>query len=925
MPSKAQEGDFILNHFKPRGIEVDMVHFDILQDPNGMMYFANRRGVLRFDGYLWELIPTQGAVFSLAMGNNQEVVTLGADGVGFIKKDYRGKYLYEHLDLPAKIESSIQKIQVDEEKLWILADSALFYFDLQAQELRDTQVSTASDYILNVFKTSDRSYLQLKQKGLYEFDGEKLGRQIIGFSKSEELIYMGNAKADQQKIAVSNEGRIYRLDGNRLHRLVFNSDLELEEMQMMQAKWLDEEILAISTLRHGILLINPYQVKIVKWINYTNGLPDNEIFAIATDSDKGLWMAHEFGFSRLAINLPLRTFSHYPGLAGNLLDVESHNGKIYVATSLGVYYLSEVKTYVNTVYYERKKTAKKVASKKVKSEEPKIEDSVSEVVENSKQETESEESGKKGLFSFLKKNKNKAKEAEPEKVETTEKQGVIAKLFGGGSNEDDSPMIKPDEKPETVLERKVRRELQSISYVYKPIQGLSAKVKQLFSTGEMLLAATHSGIYEINDSTSQLIHNSPVRTIYYDQKSKKLYASTLFDELIVLQKSGNIWLRLPNLPIKEAISYIFKDKKEVVWFTGKNNIYNYANGQGEGIFGTFPVENPYYLPIGTIFHGDKLVFLINNQYWSFEEKINSLQRRKDLESLYGLYNHFFQQEADFVWLKDSKSWNLAGNSPFSDIHLEYLSLFKNINCIVYDPEEKLIWVIDEEKTLYRFDIQKSSPFLSSSKLFLREVRDQEGKALASKNLTISQLDSYLQFEFSQPDFLGMLGVEYSYYLEGLSKEWSDWSSSNIISFQYLPPGNYKLNVKTRNNFGQIQERDVLEFSVNPPFWQTWWFYALEVAFFSMLLLASIRINNTTKWKDSIISRVLGFFTLVLVVESLQALGGSFFENESLVIEFVINIAIAFLILPIEGLLRKYIIDKEIDDAIHKASPQKVKP
>jgi hypothetical protein len=59
------------------------------------------------------------------------------------------------------------------------------------------------------------------------------------------------------------------------------------------------------------------------------------------DRNEGVWVAHEYGFTRIATNLPFRSFHLYSGLQGNLLCVQSFQDKIYVGTTLGLFILTQ--------------------------------------------------------------------------------------------------------------------------------------------------------------------------------------------------------------------------------------------------------------------------------------------------------------------------------------------------------------------------------------------------------------------------------------------------------------------------------------------------------------------------------------------------------------------------------------------------------
>ncbi len=84
LPVCAQNGSYFLSHHAPSEENFDNVCFDIAQDPNGIMYFAMKAGVLEFDGREWDLIPGAGAVYALNRNDSGDIFWVGAKGFGRI-------------------------------------------------------------------------------------------------------------------------------------------------------------------------------------------------------------------------------------------------------------------------------------------------------------------------------------------------------------------------------------------------------------------------------------------------------------------------------------------------------------------------------------------------------------------------------------------------------------------------------------------------------------------------------------------------------------------------------------------------------------------------------------------------------------------------------------------------------------------------
>lgn len=84
----------------------------------------------------------------------------------------------------------------------------------------------------------------------------------------------------------------------------------------------------------------------------------------------------------------------------------------------------------------------------------------------------------------------------------------------------------------------------------------------------------------------------------------------------------------------------------------------------------------------------------------------------------------------------------------------------------------------------------------------------------------------LRFEFAAPAFRSGGTVEYQHRLVNFTDEWSPWSTEAWKDYTNLPPGNYEFQVRARSP--RLWESNVASFAfeVLPPWYRTFWAYAL---------------------------------------------------------------------------------------------------
>ena len=83
-------------------------------------------------------------------------------------------------------------------------------------------------------------------------------------------------------------------------------------------------------------------------------------------------------------------------------------------------------------------------------------------------------------------------------------------------------------------------------------------------------------------------------------------------------------------------------------------------------------------------------------------------------------------------------------------------------------------------------------------------------------------------EFSSLNYTGQNKIHYHYKLDGLDKEWNESTDLNQATYNYLHPGDYTFRVKAENSNGVASNEILLQITVVPPFYATWWFYGLII-------------------------------------------------------------------------------------------------
>lgn len=181
------------------------------------------------------------------------------------------------------------------------------------------------------------------------------------------------------------------------------------------------------------------------------------------------------------------------------------------------------------------------------------------------------------------------------------------------------------------------------------------------------------------------------------------------------------------------------------------------------------------------------------------------------------------------------------------------------NAILID-DKGLIW-FGTTNGLPRYNRKYDYPNVTPPKLKLNGIRlsyqSVDWKKYADSvdvrsnlpyNLVLSHKNNHLTFDFQA---LTTDNVKYTYILEGQDSDWSPLTPNSEANFTNITPGKtYTFKVKAVNS-NNIWSKDEItyKFTINPPWWQTWWFYTLTLLLISGAVFGFINYRTAQLAKE----------------------------------------------------------------------------
>ena len=370
---------------------------------------------------------------------------------------------------------------------------------------------------------------------------------------------------------------------------------------------------------------------------------------------------------------------------------------------------------------------------------------------------------------------------------------------------------------------------------FEKVNEITGRVNAIYSqeNGEDWISVYGKGVCSINSSG---------KTHWFNTSNG---LSTNFINSITGDKEGNIWLgtfregvvkinsstkKTVNFGFAEGfrintVQYVFSDSKGRTWFGtpgGFMTVYD------KGFFNTFAeqegLQNNFILCIAE----DKKHRIWCGTYggglYMFDEQnAKFISARSDTSET--IHSIVFDKQ-DVLWAGTSTGLSKIFTSLI-DTRQEISSggfsgIEINPNALIVDESGNLWCGSLSGLVKYSPGKTKKNTFepitaITNLQLFFKDHP-------VSGTLEFAYDMNYFTFRFAGVSLTDPQRTKYRYMLSGLDKEWSPPVRENYISYPNLRPGKYTFKVIACNNDGLWNQTPAtLNFTVDAPFWQKWWF------------------------------------------------------------------------------------------------------
>ncbi|MFM1874920.1 MAG: hypothetical protein RL266_657 [Bacteroidota bacterium] len=860
----------------------------IVQDGEKSMLFSTSRGLIKFDGSAWQRIstpsPTQRVVYHpmskrIFVGLKQGVVEVSRSDSG----------TYEVKSIPG-IDSRqpFSQILCTDQDIFLLSDNEMF--SLSPLEDKPAERFAFPDKLISgSFIHDGQLYLIYYQEGLFRWSGSKL--IAIGNDKTlgdEQMLF--SFETAQGTFVGFESDMLYQFKNDAFKPVKAHLQRFLSENLLSDGLALNDSLMALSTLAGGAIVVNINSHELEYRFDYSTGAKDNEIFCLGQDGDDGLWLAYEDGLTRVDLLQPVRSFSGYPGLEGNITTSLMANGQLHVGTGNGVFVLRKATNQAEVIRMMDEMIRKRQAAKdeqaaayvppapQVTPEESKADDLVERFKENPK-EVKQELTKKeiRELKREIRKQRKEDRENKPasevlddmfarggtdEKTEESSAEktaksgpdpmkglipdpktgpagsGMTAPPGSGGTKRSQPQVLKQETREKQVEADEQKLKALRNSYIFKKVKGIDVKCRQLININEDVFAATNNGLYLISsESATNLTPGMYINFVSATEDKDKLLLATLEGVHQLYKDKDGKWKKKSLDDSVKFIAYnVVQDAEKSIWAGTDNGAYRYT--QNETRF--YPITDVVNERVLVTNAYGEVHFLLPSSLYHYVKESDTILPASLPEVPTSEQLDYMLGDNGIVWIKSSYGWHVLNGEKFVPM-LPYLDLFEEIRHLSTDDNGN-VYVTDRGLNVYSLQHRGASSGYKFN-VYIKQVVDAMGTPFSMDNMKIIADGNALIFSVSAPFYLKSKGTQYQYRIEGLRDNWSRWSDNPEIDPGNIPPGDYVLQVRARNILGEVSEIKTMAFSVPQPLFLRWYFLILYFLGLTLMILAIIKYRE----------------------------------------------------------------------------------
>jgi DNA-binding CsgD family transcriptional regulator len=301
-------------------------NWDVGTDSNGIVYFGNNDGLLRYIYGNWILSKTAANDVVRSLYVENDTIWCGGDNeFGYFVKST--PYDLSYIQLGNTQGGMIWKIQSFNDRVYYQSSMEIIEYNKKNKET--VHIKGGSDYSgMQVW--NDKLWALAKDGSIGTIDKGSFNvvHQFAEFNKVEVCDLFVH---DNLLHIVLYDGQVFTYNGSQLTQKKLPEKIKGKAL-FAGLSYRDKEYL-LGTIANGLVQVNEASNQITNYMNSTNGLIDNTVLSIGADVNGNIWLGLDYGIAFIEMQNAIQPIFNQ----GASYGIENIGDTTFLATNKGLY------------------------------------------------------------------------------------------------------------------------------------------------------------------------------------------------------------------------------------------------------------------------------------------------------------------------------------------------------------------------------------------------------------------------------------------------------------------------------------------------------------------------------------------------------------------------------------------------------------
>ena len=300
------------------------------------VYFANKNGMLQFDGNVWNIFPlnnTSDVRSVLASSTQKKIYIGGINEFGYYEPGADGMLIYhcmsDTLDKACRFLGNVWGIHETDNILYFQGDDRVVkYLNGKYTAIEMNAKIDCSNMVNGIlYIGTDRGVWFLVGNTFFPLQGAEVlaSKRIRGIVPYKDGVL----------VATAYNG-LYYCNGKNVEPFITGAEDFIRENEVFCIAEKDNKVV-LGTIHKGLLLVDCNTMQL-KYFNENNGLHNNTVLSVSFDVAGNLWAGLDSGIDYVCLTSSFTNLYSYPYFFGTGYTVATEGNLLYLGTNRGLYY-----------------------------------------------------------------------------------------------------------------------------------------------------------------------------------------------------------------------------------------------------------------------------------------------------------------------------------------------------------------------------------------------------------------------------------------------------------------------------------------------------------------------------------------------------------------------------------------------------------